>query len=141
MRIQHMIVGVKDLRESEPFFEKILGFKKTASFTDTGTGAEGSVMLLESPAGQVTEVLLVPFTQNRLPNPQHLAFEADSEAAFQAAFERAKAAGMKIRAEPSLKSERLGIGELVMDRRVYRNFYVLEPSGINIEVMWAKVTG
>jgi catechol 2,3-dioxygenase-like lactoylglutathione lyase family enzyme len=135
-----MIVGVKELRESEPFFEQILGFKKTASFTDTGTGAEGSVMLIDSPPGQVTELLLVPFRHERLPNPQHLAFEAATEAEFLTIFGRAKAAGLKIRAEPALTSERTGVGELTMDKRVYRNFYVLEPSGINVEVMCVKET-
>ncbi len=141
MRIQHMIVGVKDLNASESFFEKMLGFTKTASFTDTGTGADGSVMLIDIPPGQVTEVLLVPFKHERLPNPQHLAFEAATEAEFLTILGKAKAAGLKIRAEPALVSEQIGVGELTMGKRVYRNFYVLEPSGINVEVMWAKVTG
>src|SRR5262249_6029778 len=128
----------EELAVAESFYREILGFRAGEAFIDTGTGARGRVMEHHSASGAVIELLLVPFDRERLPNPQHIAFETQSEALHTAIFDRAKAAGMHVRAVAALHSKKTGMGELTVRGRSYRNFYLLDPSsGTNIEVMWA----
>lgn len=133
MRINHFIIGCRDVLKSAEFYQSIFGFVDAGDFIDTGTGLPGKI--LHSAQGDSDlDILLVPFKEERLPNPQHFAMEAD-ELLFRSAFELAKSKNMKIRAEPSLKSEKLGIGRLDIHGGSYEIFYLLDPGGVNVELM------
>ena len=134
-RINHLILGTTDVDKSQDFYIGLLGFHLLDSFIDTGTGNEGRILRYTDPeVSACLELLLVPFTPERLPSPQHIAFEVDP-ARFEAIYQRAKQLGMKVRAQPPLNSpeERPGLAKTIgFD---YRNFYVLDPMRINVEVM------
>lgn len=134
-RINHLILGTTDVDKSQDFYVGLLGFQLLDSFIDTGTGNEGRILRYTDPeVSACLELLLVPFTPERLPSPQHIAFEVD-QAQFEAIYQRAKQLGMKVRAQPPLNSpeERPGLAKTIgFD---YRNFYVLDPMRINVEVM------
>lgn len=134
MRVNHLIIGCRDVFESSTFYKDIYGFSQAGEFTDTGTGMVGLILHREAPEGNDLDLMLVPFKHERLPNPQHVAFETDEET-FNGAIGIAKAKGLKIRAEPSLKSEVYGIGRLDMHGHSYRIFYALDPGGVNVELM------
>ena len=134
MRINHIIIGCQDVVLSASFYSVVFGFEVGESFVDTGTGKRGRILhRLES--GNDLDILLVPFDEKRLPNPQHVAFEVEDLKQFQSLFTAAEKAGYKIRAKPPLNTEELGVGRLDIHGGTYRNFYVLDPSGVNIEVM------
>ena len=77
MRINHLIIGADHLKKSTDFYTEVLSFKHHNTFIDTGTKKEGNV-LTRGPADNELEVLLVPFNDERLPSPQHIAFEVSS---------------------------------------------------------------
>lgn len=134
-RINHLILGTTDVDKSQDFYVGLLGFQFLDSFIDTGTGHQGRILRYTDPErSECLEVLLVPFSPERLPSPQHIAFEVDAPQ-FEAIYLRAKQLGMKVRAQPPLNSpeEKPGIAKTIgFD---YRNFYVLDPMRINVEVM------
>ena len=134
-RINHLILGTTDVDKSQEFYVGLLGFQFLDSFIDTGTGQQGRILRYTDPErSECLEMLLVPFTPERLPSPQHIAFEVDA-AQFEAIYQRAKQLGMKVRAQPPLNSpeELPGIAKTIGFN--YRNFYVLDPMRINVEVM------
>lgn len=134
-RVNHLILGSTDVAQSQDFYTKLLGFEVLGPFVDTGTGNEGRILRhVDAATGECLELLLVPFTPERLPNPQHIAFEVDA-ARFDALYQRAKELGMKVRAQPALSSPEAPPGPLEVAGYTYRNFYVLDPMRINIEVM------
>jgi catechol 2,3-dioxygenase-like lactoylglutathione lyase family enzyme len=134
MRVNHIIIGCKNVAQSAAFYESLFGFHVSQSFIDTGTGREGTVMHLDA-NGADLDLLLVPFEDVRLPSPQHVAFEVANERMFQSLLSAASGKGLQIRPEPSLKCEKSGIGTLAIHNKNYRLFYVLDPSGVNVEVM------
>ncbi len=134
MRINHIIIGTVDLDASKEFYIQLLQFNWVDSFIDTGTGQKGEILSFQN--GEL-DILLVPFLKSRLPSPQHVAFEVAANQ-FDIIFERAKKLGMKTRAKPPLDSTEEGIGTLETKYCRYRNFYVLDPMGVNIEIM-AKI--
>lgn len=135
LRINHLILGSLDVEASQAFYVDLFGFRFIGPFIDTGTGREGRILRYEGPNGEeCLELLLVPFTPERLPSPQHIAFEVDA-GRFEALHQRACELGMKIRAKPALSSPEEPPGTLEVADYRYRNFYVLDPMRINIEVM------
>ena len=126
MKIDHLIIGSHNLNISKEFYIKILGFNEHDSFIDTGTGKKGFILFHNN-----LKILLVPFEEIRLPNPQHIAFLVD-EIQFNKIYNTAINKKLKIRAEPNLNSEKFGIGLVDVN---YKNFYILDPSNVNIEIM------
>jgi catechol 2,3-dioxygenase-like lactoylglutathione lyase family enzyme len=134
-RINHLILGTTDLDKSQEFYVGLLGFQFLDAFIDTGTGGQGRILrYTDLERSEHLELLLVPFTPERLPSPQHVAVEV-GPAQFEALYQRAKELGMKVRAQPALNSPEERPGTLQTVGVTYRNFYVLDPMRINVEVM------
>jgi len=132
MRINHLILGCDDINKSKDFYENIIGFRYHDSFTDTGTLRQGYVLVKNS--AEELEILLVPFNEERLPSPQHIAFEVDS-ANFDSILKKAEVENLNIRAMPPLDCKIKGIGTTEVRGKKYERFYLLDPSRINIEIM------
>lgn len=130
MLVNHLILGTTDVDATEAFYCLVFAYSRHSKFLDTGTGLEGIVLSLTG----APHLLIVPFAEVRLPNPQHMAFEVDRER-FVELFHRAINLGLRTRAEPSLTSTKEGIGRLVTGDLTFDNFYLLDPSRINIEIM------
>jgi len=139
VRVNHLIIGVANLNESREFFVGVLGFKSIGEFVDTGTGGTGLVLVhCDSRDQETLEILLVPFAAARLPSPQHLALEVSAEL-FETVFSTAKKNGLPIRAVPPLDSKETGIiGRFECRGVVYERFYLLDPSRVNIEIMYRR---
>ncbi len=133
MRINHLIIGTDNLKKSTVFYTEILGFKLHNTFVDTGTKNEGNVLII-GPADNELEALLVPFNEERLPSPQHIAFEVSS-ADFDSLFKTATDKGLDIRAMPPLDCKLKGVGTTEVRGRKFERFYLLDPSRVNIEIM------
>lgn len=134
MRIHHLIIGTEELQASVQFYTNLLGFSDEGSFIDTANGKEGRI--LGSPEG--LQLLLVPYPPERLPNPRHLAFEVATNQ-LDAIYQKAKAMGLKIRAESPRDFPHEGIGKLEAGGKSYRNFYVFDPAGANLEILALQV--
>lgn len=126
MTINHLIVGSGDIVASIQFYCDFLEFRKL--FDDPG--AKGGQVLEHDGC----ELLLIPFPKERLPNPAHFAFEVDHIDKFNALLTRARQLGLAPRTEPP-KDSAPGAGEFSRGSSRYRNFYVFDPSGSNVEVM------
>ncbi len=96
----------------------------------TSTGESGSVMRHSNGF----ELMLVPFKKERLPNPQHLAFEVDGDE-FNSIHTKCLERHLPTRSEPSLQSPPGGPVTFKQGDCEYKHFYLLDPSGLNIEVM------
>jgi catechol 2,3-dioxygenase-like lactoylglutathione lyase family enzyme len=83
------------------------------------------------------DLLIVPTGTTKLPLANHIAFEVDSADEFEDLFQKAKAMGLSPRSDVPLESE-AGVSTFSMYGRNYRHFYVLDPSWVNVEVMWRK---
>jgi catechol 2,3-dioxygenase-like lactoylglutathione lyase family enzyme len=134
MRINHLIIGVGDMKQALDFYENLLGFKSVNTFVDTGTGVEGQVLTYTEDQKELQEILLVPFKAERLPNPQHVSFEVHPKI-FDEIYNKAKAREMDVRAEPPLNSPSKGIGGCNERGQRYARFYVLDPGRVNVEIM------
>ncbi len=137
MKINHIIIGAKpdnQVEESVSFYRDTLGLKEIDRFIDTGTGAEGRVLVHESEGKEDLEILIVPFKEERLPNPQHIALEV-STAEFKKILHRATEKNMPIRPEPPLNSAPRGVGEFNCRGIRYERFYLLDPARVNVEIM------
>lgn len=138
MKINHIIIGTlpqeKSLGDAVLFYIEVLGLKEMDRFLDTGTGEQGRVLVHESNGKENFEILLVPFKPERLPNPQHVAIEVNAEE-FQSIYARAVKKKLTIRSESALDSTLRGIGEFKNRGIGYERFYLLDPSGVNIEIM------
>ena len=133
MKINHLIIGCEDIKKSSEFYEGIIGLTFFNSFIDTGTKKEGKVYLHQD-GDHEFEILLVPFNEERLPSPQHLAFELNINE-FQRIYNRAVEQGLDIRAMPPLDCKIKGIGKTEIRNRLYERFYLLDPNRVNIEFM------
>jgi len=133
MIINHLIIGASNAEESADFYSRILGFQREATFTDTGTGAEGVVLN----RANGPQLLIVPFASTRLPNPQHIAFEVDHDL-FESIYSSCRAQGLRTRAAPPLNWAEEGIGFLDSSGKQYRIFYVVDPSNVNVEIMTSR---
>lgn len=133
MKINHLIVGCEDVKKSQRFYNEILGFEFISTFVDTGTKKEG-VVLVKNSNGEELELLLVPFNDERLPSPQHIAFEVESRE-FDSIFTTATQMNLDIRSMPPLDCKIKGVGTTEVRGKKYERFYLLDPSRINIEFM------
>lgn len=130
MIINHLILGVQNLEESLNFYTLTLDYKLKRYFTDTGTNETGAVLAkINSP-----DLLLVPFSKERLPSPQHIAFEV-LENEFYQIHHQIEKMGLYIRSMPSLSSKETGIGKTVDDGKTYNRFFFVDPNNINLEIM------
>lgn len=133
MRINHLIIGTDNLKKSTDFYTEVLRFKLHNTFIDTGTKKEGNILIF-GPADNELEILLVPFNDERLPSPQHIAFEVSSTN-FDSLFKTATDKGLDIRSLPPLDCKIKGIGTTEVRGRKFERFYLLDPSRVNIEIM------
>ncbi|MCB9092182.1 MAG: VOC family protein [Halobacteriovoraceae bacterium] len=132
MKINHLIIGCEDIELSKEFYSSILGFKHVNSFVDTGTKKEGYVLIKEQDTE--LEILLVPFNEERLPSPQHIAFEVEN-VNFESILKIANDKKLDVRAMPPLDCKIKGVGTTEVRGKKYERFYLLDPSRINIELM------
>lgn len=133
MKIDHIILGCKDIQTSKKFYEEILDFIPVDEFIDTGTGNKGLILKSTNHIFKL-KILLVSFANERLPSPQHIAFEI-TENDFKKIYAKANSIGLVIRSEPSLKSTELGVGKMKFENKMFKIFYLIDPSGINLEFM------
>ncbi len=132
MRINHLIIGCEDIEKSKTFYIETLGLSYFDSFIDTGTKNQGHILL--KPGPEEFELLLVPFNDERLPSPQHLAFEVD-EATFGTILNNAESQKLNVRAMPPLDCKIKGVGTTEVRGKKYERFYILDPNRVNIEIM------
>lgn len=132
MRVNHLIIGSDDIQKSQDFYVGILNFKFINSFIDTGTKSEGRVLVKEQ--AEELELLIVPFADERLPSPQHIAFEVVSSE-FDAILSRAQDKKMNIRAMPPLDCKIKGVGTTEVRGKNFERFYLLDPARVNVEIM------
>ena len=133
MRIDHIIIGTDNIISSIYFYENLLSFREFESFIDTGTGKEGKILICNDQNFNL-KILLVPFEKHRLPNPQHIAFIVE-EIQFYFIYNKALSLKIKVRAEANIYSNKERFGNIVNCNKRYTNFYVLDPSGVNIEIL------
>jgi catechol 2,3-dioxygenase-like lactoylglutathione lyase family enzyme len=126
MTINHLIVGSQDVSASANFYCDFLGFRKISD----DPGAEGGQVLEHDKS----ELLIIPFPKDRLPNPAHFAFEVDSVMEFENILAKAEQMNLSPRSMPPRDSER-GPAEFSRGHQRYKVFYILDPSGVNLEVM------
>jgi catechol 2,3-dioxygenase-like lactoylglutathione lyase family enzyme len=129
MFINHLIVGSTDVPLSTQFYCDFLGFRKTSD----DPGADGGQVLEHDRS----EILIVPFPKERLPNPAHFAFEVKDMEKFDSLLSKAEKMGLLPRSMPPKNSAR-GSAEFMRGNHRYRIFYVFDPSGINLEIMVRK---
>ncbi len=138
MRINHLIVGTDNLESSSQFYMKLFDFIDDGVFVDTGSHLQGRVLTMLTQDEHLFQLLLVPFGPEKLPNPQHIAFEVDASK-FEKIYQNSKKLGLKIRSQPALDSDEDTIlGHLAFAEYNYRNFYILDPANTNVEVMTKK---
>lgn len=133
MKINHLIIGCDNVNKSNDFYTQVLGFSFVSSFVDTGTQKEG-IVLLNNADGEELELLLVPFNEERLPSPQHIAFELGNKD-FDKIFKTATEMQLDVRSLPPLDCAIKGIGTTEVRGKKYERFYLLDPSRVNIEFM------
>jgi RimJ/RimL family protein N-acetyltransferase/catechol 2,3-dioxygenase-like lactoylglutathione lyase family enzyme len=126
MIINHLIVGANDVPKSVEFYCKFLDFQKTPD----DPGSQGGQVL----ENDKSELLIIPFPENRLPNPAHFAFEVNNIIKFDLLLQRAEAMGLSPRSMPPRDSEK-GPTEFSRGDTRYKIFYIFDPSGVNVEVM------
>jgi catechol 2,3-dioxygenase-like lactoylglutathione lyase family enzyme len=134
MRINHLFVSSTDVERSARFYCDFLGFAFSRKFND---GAGDSQTVHKEVQGCDFDLLIVPTGTTKLPLANHIAFEVDSADEFEDLFQKAKAMGLSPRSDVPLESE-AGVSTFSMYGRNYRHFYVLDPSWVNVEVMWRK---
>ena len=135
MRINHLIVGTDNIESSSRFYRELFDFIDDGTFVDTSSRQQGKVLTLPTTDEHLFQLLLVPFGPEKLPNPQHIAFEVDA-IKFEKIYQNSNKLGLKIRSQPALDSEGDAMpGHLAFAEYQYKNFYVLDPSNTNVEVM------
>jgi len=126
MIINHLIIGSNDVEESTRFYCEFLEFTKS----NDDPGAKGGQVLEQDKS----ELLIIPFLKEKLPNPAHFAFEVESIEKFNLLLSRAEKMGLSPRSMPPRNSQK-GISKFTRGKNAYKIFYVFDPSGVNLEVM------
>lgn len=138
---QHIALNVVDMDKVVPFYEKVLGLKKTADFEmdglflDTVQGCENMryrIVKLVSPEGFVIEILQsmnhqeAPQTSNCLQHTglRHFAYEVDN---VDAAYKIVTEAGYKTISAPCTS-----------ENKSMRLFFVYDPENNLVEIMQLK---
>ncbi|MGE4107323.1 MAG: VOC family protein [Bacteriovoracia bacterium] len=130
LRINHIILGTLDIESTAKFYSTLFGYKQVSPFVDIGTGNTGVVLSHEDGP----ELLLVPFSKERLPNPQHIAFEVDEEF-FGEILANCASHKIQIRSLPNLDASP---GEPVRHEELgksFKHFYFCDPNRVNLEIM------
>lgn len=133
MKIDHLIIGAKDLADSVQFYMHV-GFEKVGDFADSNSKKKGATLHFKKPEEDILEILILPFESARLPNPQHVAFET-TQKSFNEILQKLKKMGIPIRAEASQSPQKEEIGTATTFKGIYKHFYVLDPAGVNIEFL------
>lgn len=126
MHINHLIVGSENVSKSVQFYCDFLGFRKTQD----DPGAVGGQVLEHDQS----ELLILPFPKDRLPNPAHFAFEVYELIQFENLLAKAVSLKLSPRSQPARNSSP-GPTEFFRGQHRYKIFYVYDPSGVNLEVM------
>jgi catechol 2,3-dioxygenase-like lactoylglutathione lyase family enzyme len=135
LRVHHLTVGAKDLAQSEVFYREVFGFRLVDAFLDSQTKREGLVMVVYNEQDEeCAELRFVPLPDSRLPSPPQLTLEVSSSV-----FERALAAARKyalpVRPFPALDAPASGTGHCEIREQHFEQFFLLDPSGVNIQVL------
>ena len=120
------MIGSENVTTSTQFYRDFLGFRKT----DDDPGA---------PDGQVlehdqSELLIIPFPKERLPNPNHFAVEVSTQTEFNTLLKKAEIMNLSPRSMPD-RTSLPGPAEFSRSKNSYRIFYVTDPSGVILEIM------
>jgi catechol 2,3-dioxygenase-like lactoylglutathione lyase family enzyme len=132
MRVNHLFVSSTNVDQSTSFYRDLLGFVPTKRFND---GGGDSQIVHREVQGRDLDLLIVPTGTSKLSYANHIAFEVDSIKEFENILHTAKTMGLKPRSDVPLDSE-AGVSTFSMYGRTYRHFYVLDPSWVNVEIMW-----
>lgn len=132
MKINHMFIASIDVEKSVKFYCDLLGFSPSRKFND---GGGDSQIVHRETNGSDLDLLIVPTGTAKLAYANHIAFEVDSIVEFGCIFEKAVAMGLNPRSDVPLDS-RPGISDFSMYGRSYQHFYVLDPSRVNVEIMF-----
>src|SRR4051812_47969680 len=131
MRVHHLILGVRDLAQTEVFYREILGLRLVDAFLDSTTGNEGLVMAYHNDRGEEgLQLLFVPYEPDRLPSPQHLAIEVNA-LEFQQILQAARRFKLLVRSHSPLDSKETGTARYEYRGQVYEHYYLLDPDGVN----------
>jgi catechol 2,3-dioxygenase-like lactoylglutathione lyase family enzyme len=132
MRINHLFVSSTDVEKSTRFYCDFLGFALSRKFND---GAGDSQTVHKEVRGSDFDLLIVPTGTTKLSYSNHIAFEVESAEEFEVLFQKATVMGLHPRSDVPLDSQ-AGVSAFSMYGRSYRHFYVLDPSWVNIEIMY-----
>ncbi len=132
MRINHIFIPATDVEQSTRFYCDLFGFTATKRFND---GAGDCQTVHRDFHGHDLDLLITPITTAKLPYAHHLAFETGSAIEFENLLQAAKEKGLKPRSDVPLESA-AGTSIFKMNGKTYQHFYVLDPSGVNIEIMF-----
>jgi catechol 2,3-dioxygenase-like lactoylglutathione lyase family enzyme len=132
MRINHLFISSTDVEKSTRFYCDFLGFAPSKKFND---GAGDSQIVHKEVQGLDLDLLIVLIGTAKLSYASHIAFEVESADLFESLLQKAKVMDLKPRSEVPLDSE-AGISSFSMYGKTYQHFYVLDPSWVNVEIMW-----
>lgn len=123
------------MAQSEVFYREVLGFRLVDALLDSGTGRESLVMVSYDESGEeCAELRFVPFEGARLPNPPQLALEVSSSV-FEHALSAARKYQLPVRSFPALDNDTAGPIRCEYRGQVYEHFFLLDPGGVNIEIL------
>jgi catechol 2,3-dioxygenase-like lactoylglutathione lyase family enzyme len=125
MKVIHFILGSSDVQKSAAFYCELFDFQKTLD----NPGEEGGQVI----RGEECDINILPF-QSNLPNPFHFAIEVHNLKRFESVLGRASEMGLKPRSAPT-RSAKDGAGEHQKSGRIFKNFYIEDPSGTLVELM------
>jgi catechol 2,3-dioxygenase-like lactoylglutathione lyase family enzyme len=132
MRINHLFVNSTDVDKSTHFYCNFLGFAPSKKFND---GAGDSQIVHKEVQGLDFDLLIVPTGTTKLAYASHIAFEVESMDLFESLYQRAKEMDLNPRTDVPLNSK-AGVSTFSMYGKTYQHFYVLDPSWVNVEIMW-----
>lgn len=127
-----MFISSTNVEKSTQFYCDFLSFTPTKKFNE---GLGDCQVVHREINNHDLELLIVPAGTATLSYAHHIAFEVDSAAEFEALLKKAKAMNLNPRANVPLKSD-VGMSTFSMNDKAYQHFYVLDPSNVNIEIMW-----
>lgn len=127
MRINHLIVESTNVLKSISFYVDFLGFSEVAG----DSGRLGGRILENKNCG----IIILPQTELSLRNATHFAFQVDTVDDFERLLTKAHGLNLEPRSQ-SARDSKTGSGEFTRGGKIHKNFYVLDPSGINVEIMW-----
>jgi catechol 2,3-dioxygenase-like lactoylglutathione lyase family enzyme len=138
MIIDHFILGAKSVDGAAQFYAQLFAYQPT---TDNPGAKDGLIM-----RGSGADLVILPMAEERLPNPFHFAFRAATEEEFESILQCAIDMHLQPREAPA-KTSNPGPGSFsrtqdemgIKQTTTYRNFYINDPSGSLVEVIWAHI--